>query len=129
MTTSPLSAEFRQKYAFYELALVTRGSVYVYEEHHSYPPLNEYGGGLKDLDHQVRENPDGSLTYTFKVPPQYLEVANGTLFDVVMSYYPLDENEPEPSSRSNVCMPAPILIRFRRRSDPWDLHLQPIRYR
>ena len=101
VTTSPLSAEFRQKYAFYELALVTRGSVYVYEEHHSYPPLEEYGGGLKDLDHQVRENPDGSLTYTFKVPPQYLEVANGTLFDVVMSYYPLDENEPEPSSRSN----------------------------
>ena len=101
VTTSPLSAEFRKKYAFYELALVTRGSVYVYEEHHSYPPLNEYGGGLKDLDHQVRENPDGSLTYTFKVPPQYLEVANGTLFDVVMSYYPLDENEPEPSSRSN----------------------------
>ena len=101
VTTSPLSAEFRQKYAFYELALVTRGSVYVYEEHHSYPPLNEYGGGLKDLDHQVRENPDGSLTYTFKVPPQYLEVANGTLFDVVMSYYPLDDFEPEPSSRSN----------------------------
>ena len=101
VTTSPLSAEFRQKYAFYELALVTRGSVYVYEEHHSYPPLEEYGGGLKDLDHQVRENPDGSLTYTFKVPPQYLEVANGTLFDVVMSYYPLDDFEPEPSSRSN----------------------------
>ena len=101
VTTSPLSAEFRQKYAFYELALVTRGSVYVYEEHHSYPPLEEYGGGLKDLNHQVRENPDGSLTYTFEVPPQYLEVADGTLFDVVMSYYPLDENEPEPSSRSN----------------------------
>ena len=101
VTTSPLSAEFRQKYAFYELALVTRGSVYVYEEHHSYPPLNEYGGMLKDLEHQVRENPDGSLTYTFKVPPQYLEVANGTLFDVVMSYYPLDDFEPEPSSRSN----------------------------
>ena len=101
VTTSPLSAEFRKKYAFYELALVTRGSVYVYEEHHSYPPLDEYGGMLKDLEHQVRENPDGSLTYTFKVPPQYLEVANGTLFDVVMSYYPLDENEPEPSSRSN----------------------------
>ena len=101
VTTSPLSAEFRQKYAFYELALVKRGSVYVYEEHHSYPPLNEYGGMLKDLEHQVRENPDGSLTYTFKVPPQYLEVANGTLFDVVMSYYPLDDFEPEPSSRSN----------------------------
>ena len=101
VTTSPLSAEFRQKYAFYELALVKHGSVYVYEEHHSYPPLEEYGGMLKDLEHQVRENPDGSLTYTFKVPPQYLEVANGTLFDVVMSYYPLDDFEPEPSSRSN----------------------------
>ena len=101
VTTSPLSAEFRQKYAFYELALVKHGSVYVYEEHHSYPPLEEYGGMLKDLDHQVRENPDGSLTYTFEVPPQYLEVANGTLFDVVMSYYPLDDFEPEPSSRSN----------------------------
>ena len=101
VTTSPLSAEFRQKYAFYELALVKHGSVYVYEEHHSYPPLDEYGGMLKDLEHQVRENPDGSLTYTFEVPPQYLEVANGTLFDVVMSYYPLDDFEPEPSSRSN----------------------------
>ena len=101
VTTSPLSAEFRQKYAFYELALVKHGSVYVYEEHHSYPPLEEYGGMLKDLEHQVRENPDGSLTYTFEVPPQYLEVANGTLFDVVMSYYPLDDFEPEPSSRSN----------------------------
>ena len=101
VTTSPLSAEFRQKYAFYELALVKRGSVYVYEEHHSYPPLEEYGGMLKDLEHQVRENPDGSLTYTFEVPPQYLEVADGTLFDVVMSYYPVDDFEPEPSSRSN----------------------------
>ena len=101
VTTSPLSAEFRKKYTFYELALVTRGSVYVYEEHHSYPPLNEYGGMLKDLEHQVRENPDGSLTYTFEVPPQYLEVANGTLFDVVMTYYPSDDFEPEPSSRSN----------------------------
>ena len=68
VTTSPLSAEFRQKYAFYELALVKHGSVYVYEEHHSYPPLEEYGGMLKDLEHQVRENPDGSLTYTFEVP-------------------------------------------------------------
>ena len=101
VTTSPLSAEFRQKYTFYELALVERGSVYVYAEHNSYEPLDEYGGMLKDLVHQVRENPDGSLTYTFKVPPQYLEVANGTLFDVVMSYYPLDDFEPEPSSRSN----------------------------
>ena len=101
VTTSPLSPEFRKKYTFYELALVQRGSVYVYAEHNSYEPLDEYGGMLKDLVHQVRENPDGSLTYTFKVPPQYLEVANGTLFDVVMSYYPLDDFEPEPSSRSN----------------------------
>ena len=101
VTTSPLSPEFRKKYTFYELALVERGSVYVYAEHNSYEPLDEYGGMLKDLVHQVRENPDGSLTYTFKVPPQYLEVANGTLFDVVMTYYPSDETEPEPSSRSN----------------------------
>ena len=101
VTTSPLSAEFRKKYTFHELALVERGSVYVYSEHNIYEPLDEYGGMLKDLAHQVRENPDGSLTYTFEVPPQYLEVANGTLFDVVMSYYPLDDFEPEPSSRSN----------------------------
>ena len=93
VTTSPLSAEFRQKYAFYELALVKHGSVYVYEEHHSYPPLEEYGGMLKDLEHQVRENPDGSLTYTFEVPPQYVEAADGELFDVFMSYYPSDVNE------------------------------------
>ena len=101
VTTSPLSAEFRKKYAFYELALVERGSVYVYAEHNSYEPLDEYGGMLKDLVHQVRENPDGSLTYTFKVPPQYVEAADGELFDVVMTYYPSDETEPEPSSRSN----------------------------
>ena len=101
VTTSPLSAEFRQKYTFYELALVERGSVYVYAEHNSYEPLDEYGGMLKDLVHQVRENPDGSLTYTFKVPPQYVEAADGELFDVVMTYYPSDETEPEPSSRSN----------------------------
>ena len=101
VTTSPLSPEFRKKYTFYELALVERGSVYVYAEHNSYEPLDEYGGMLKDLKHQVRENPDGSLTYTFKVPPQYVEAADGELFDVVMTYYPLDEAEPEPSSRSN----------------------------
>ena len=101
VTTSPLSPEFRKKYTFYELALVQRGSVYVYAEHNSYEPLDEYGGMLKDLKHQVRENPDGSLTYTFKVPPQYVEAADGELFDVVMTYYPSDEFEPEPSSRSN----------------------------
>ena len=101
VTTSPLSPEFRKKYTFYELALVERGSVYVYAEHNSYEPLDEYGGMLKDLVHQVRENPDGSLTYTFEVPPQYVEAADGELFDVVMTYYPSDETEPEPSSRSN----------------------------
>ena len=101
VTTSPLSPEFRKKYTFYELALVERRSVYVYAEHNSYEPLDEYGGMLKDLKHQVRENPDGSLTYTFKVPPQYVEAADGELFDVVMTYYPSDEFEPEPSSRSN----------------------------
>ncbi len=101
VTTSPLSAEFRKKYTFHELALVQRGSVYVYSEHNIYEPLDEYGGMLKDLAHQVRENPDGSLTYTFEVPPQYVEAAAGELFDVVMTYYPSDETEPEPSSRSN----------------------------
>lgn len=101
VTTSPLSAEFRKKYTFHELALVQRGSVYVYSEHNIYEPLDEYGGMLKDLAHQVRENPDGSLTYTFEVPPQYVEAAAGELFDVVMTYYPSDEFEPEPSSRSN----------------------------
>ena len=101
VTTSPLSAEFRKKYTFYELVLVQRGSLYAYAEHNSYAPLDEYGGFLKDLKPQVRENPDGSLTYTFKVPPQYVEAADGELFDVVMTYYPLDEAEPEPSSRSN----------------------------
>ena len=99
VTTSPLSPEFRKKYTFYELVLVERGSVYVYAEHNSYEPLDEYGGMLKDLVHQVRENPDGSLTYTFKVPPQYVEAADGELFDVVMTYYwSSDEAELEPWS-------------------------------
>ena len=101
VTTSPLSAEFRRKYTFHELALVERGSLYVYGEHNSYAPLDEYGGVLKDLEHQVRENPDGSLTYTFEIPPQYIEAAEGELFDVEMTYYPSDEAEPEPSSYSN----------------------------
>lgn len=101
VTTSPLSTEFRKKYTFHELALVERGSLYVYGEHNSYAPLDEYGGVLKDLEPQVRENPDGSLTYTFEVPPEYIEVADGELFDVVMTYYPSDEAEPEPSSMSN----------------------------
>ena len=101
VTTSPLSAEFRKKYTFYELTLVQRGSSYVYAEHNSYEPLDEYGGAIKDLEPQVRENPDGSLTYTFEVPPQHIEAADGELFDVVMTYYPSDEFEPEPSSRSN----------------------------
>ena len=87
VTTSPLSAEFRKKYTFYELVLVQRGSLYAYAEHNSYAPLDEYGGFLKDLKPQVRENPDGSLTYTFEVPPQYIEAADGELFDVVMTYY------------------------------------------
>ena len=78
-----------------------RGSLYVYGEHNVYAPLDEYGGMLKDLEPQVRENPDGSLTYTFEVPPQYVEAADGELFDVVMTYYPSDEAEPEPSSSSN----------------------------
>ena len=87
VTTSPLSAEFRKKYTFYELVLVQRGSLYAYAEHNSYAPLDEYGGFLKDLKPQVRENPDGSLTYTFEVPPQYIEAADGEFFDVVMTYY------------------------------------------
>lgn len=98
VTTSPLSAEFRKKYTFYELVLVQRGSLYAYAEHNSYAPLDEYGGFLKDLKHQVRENPDGSLTYTFEVPPQYIEAADGELFDVVMTYYQSDITEPEPWS-------------------------------
>ena len=93
VTTSPLSPEFRKKYTFYELALVRRGSVYVHDWRNNNPPLDQYGGFLKDLKHQVRENPDGSLTYTFKVPPQYVEAADGELFDVFMSYYPSDVNE------------------------------------
>lgn len=99
VTTSPLSAEFRKKYTFYELVLVQRGSVYAYAEHNSYAPLDEYGGFLKDLKPQARENPDGSLTYTFEVPPQYIEAADGELFDVVMTYYwSSDEAELEPWS-------------------------------
>ena len=99
VTTSPLSAEFRKKYTFYELVLVQRGSLYAYAEHNSYAPLDEYSGFLKDLKPQVRENPDGSLTYTFEVPPQYIEAADGELFDVVMTYYwSSDEAELEPWS-------------------------------
>ena len=75
VTTSPLSAEFRQKYTFHELALVERGSTYVHVGHHNYVPLTQYGGMVRDLQQQgnVRENPDGSLTFTLVVPAQVVE--------------------------------------------------------
>ena len=103
VTTSPLSAEFRQKYTFHELALVERGSTYVHVGHHNYVPLTQYGGMVRDLKQQgnVRENPDGSLTFTLVVPAHVVEAPEGTLFDTVLTYYPSNEYAPDPLTWSN----------------------------
>ena len=97
VTTAPLSAEFRKKYTFFEFGIVERGKNYEWSSYGSKLPEAQYGKRVATLRDQgkVHENPDGSITFTFDVRKQIFDVPEGTLFDVVLTFYPSDEAEPD----------------------------------
>ena len=97
VTTAPLSAEFRKKYTFFEFGIVERGKDYEWSSYGSKLPEAQYGKRVATLRDQgkVHENPDGSVTFTFDVRKQIFDVPEGTLFDVVLTFYPSDEAEPD----------------------------------
>ena len=97
VTTAPLSAEFRKKYTFFEFGIVERGKNYEWSSYGSKLPEAQYGKRVATLRDQgkVHENPDGSVTFTFDVRKQIFDVPEGTLFDVVLTFYPSDEAEPD----------------------------------
>ena len=89
LTTPPLSAEFRQNYEFYEFSLVDRGSSY-FKAAHARIDGYAYFGYLFDRDRnpkQMVENPDGSYTFFLNIGPYIIEAEEGTLFDVILTYY------------------------------------------
>ena len=96
VTTAPLSAEFRTKYTFYEFGIVERGENYL-QSHYGDPlPEAQYGSKVTSLraEGKVHDNPDGSVTFTLDIPKQWMTVPEGTLFDVVLTYYPSDKPDP-----------------------------------
>ena len=97
VTTAPLSAEFRKKYTLFEFGIVERGKDYEWSSYGSKLPEAQYGKRVATLRNQgkVHENPDGSVTFTFDVRKQIFDVPEGTLFDVVLTFYPSDEAEPD----------------------------------
>ncbi|WP_371440847.1 peptidase [Rothia sp. HMSC066G07] len=96
VTTAPLSAEFRAKYTFYEFGIVERGENYL-EPYYGNPlPEAQYGSKVAGLraEGKAHDNPDGSVTFTLDIPKQWMMVPEGTLFDVVLTYYPSDKPDP-----------------------------------
>ena len=96
VTTAPLSAEFRAKYTLYEFGIVERGQNYL-EPYYGNPlPEAQYGSKVADLraEGKAHDNPDGSVTFTLDIPKQWMMVPEGTLFDVVLTYYPSDKPDP-----------------------------------
>ena len=90
LTTPPLSAEFRQNYEFYEFSLVERGSSYFHRGHNEFHTPGTQYGYVFDRDpnpKQMVENPDGSYTFFLNVQPLIIEAEEGTLFDVILTYY------------------------------------------
>ena len=90
LTTPPLSAEFRQNYEFYEFSLVERGSSYFHLGHNYFRTPGTQYGYVFDRDRnpkQMVENPDGSYTFFLNVKPLIIEAEEGTLFDVILTYY------------------------------------------
>ena len=90
LTTPPLSAEFRQNYEFYEFSLVERGSSYFHLGHNYFRTPGTQYGYIFDRDRnpkQMVENPDGSYTFFLNVQPLIIEAEEGTLFDVILTYY------------------------------------------
>ena len=90
LTTPPLSAEFRQNYEFYEFSLVERGSSYFHLGHNYFRTPGTQYGYVFDREpnpKQMVENPDGSYTFFLNVQPLIIEANEGTLFDVILTYY------------------------------------------
>ena len=96
VTTSPLSPEFRKKYKLFQFGLVNRGTGYEWSrtgEATQYPLHRGKVDHLRD-DGIVRDNPDGSLTFTFEVKKQTIRATPSPALDVVLTYYPAGEREP-----------------------------------
>ena len=96
VTTSPLSPEFRKKYKLFQFGLVNRGTDYEWSrtgEATQYPLHRGKVDHLRD-DGIVHDNPDGSLTFTFEVKKQTIRATPSPALDVVLTYYPAGEREP-----------------------------------
>ena len=96
VTTSPLSPEFLKKYKLFQFGLVNRGTGYEWSrtgEATQYPLHRGRVDHLRD-DGIVRDNPDGSLTFTFEVKKQTIRATPSPALDVVLTYYPAGEQEP-----------------------------------
>ena len=116
VTTAPLSAEFRAKYTFYEFGIVERGQNYFWSRYGDPLPEAQYGSKVASLraEGKAHDNPDGSVTFTLDIPKQWMMVPEGTLFDVVLTYYPSNQSEPDPYSpyddpRSTARIPLPTV--------------------
>ena len=114
VTTAPLNAEFRAKYTFYEFGIVERGKNYL-QSHYGDPlPEAQYGSKVASLraEGKAHDNPDGSVTFTLDIPKQWMMVPEGTLFDVVLTYYPSDKPDPhdypyeDPRSTARIPLPT-----------------------
>ena len=96
VTTSPLTPEFRKKYKLFQFGLVNRGTGYEWSrtgEATQYPLHRGKVDHLRD-DGIVRDNPDGSLTFTFEINKQTIRATPSPALDVVLTYYPAGEREP-----------------------------------
>ena len=116
VTTAPLSAEFRTKYTLYEFGIVERGQNYFWSRYGDRLPEAQYGSKVASLraEGKAHDNPDGSVTFTLDIPKQWMMVPEGTLFDVVLTYYPSNQSEPDPYSpyddpRSTARIPLPTV--------------------
>ena len=114
VTTAPLSAEFRAKYTLYEFGIVERGKNYLQSLYGDPLPEAQYGSKVADLraEGKAHDNPDGSVTFTLDIPKQWMLVPEGTLFDVVLTYYPSGKPDPrdypyeDPRSTARIPLPT-----------------------
>ena len=96
VTTSPLTPEFRKKYKLFQFGLVNRGTGYEWSRTGEATQNPLYRGKVDHLreDGIVHDNPDGSLTFTFEVKKQTIRATPSPALDVVLTYYPAGEREP-----------------------------------
>ncbi|WP_314708258.1 S-layer homology domain-containing protein [Rothia mucilaginosa] len=96
VTTSPLTPEFRKKYKLFQFGLVNRGTDYEWSRTGEATQNPLYRGRVDHLreDGIVHDNPDGSITFTFEVKKQTIRATPSPALDVVLTYYPAGEREP-----------------------------------